>query len=174
MLSYTFENASLCLAENDRYTETMSEKGQKLHEVISASDPRDLRQSSYLSFVIFQKLWRKLKLWEVISPRPRFRLFSNHDSWGRRRSKRSAEDDTPVGVDFSTFEYAKARKILETPSLELSYYVDIPGLVPMRTETPTTADPLDIGNGDSPPEWGLDLAIIGGTVRYGPWADRQR
>ena len=32
----------------------------------------------------------------------------------------------------------------------------------------------DIGNGDLPPEWGLDLVFRGGTITYGPWADRQR
>ena len=35
-------------------------------------------------------------------------------------------------------------------------------------------DPFDIGNGDLPPEWGIDLVVRGGFIRYGPWADRQR
>ncbi|THH30793.1 hypothetical protein EUX98_g3395 [Antrodiella citrinella] len=175
MLSFTLENASMCLTENDRYTGAMSGKGQKLHEFIRATDSRTLRQSSYLAFTVFQKLWRKLRLWDILSPPSRFRLFNTHDgSWGRRKSRKVMEEETPVGVDFSNLEYAKASKIMETPLLEMSYYADIPGVVPLRSETPTTADPLDIGNGDSPPEWGVDIAIIGGTVRYGPWADRQR
>ncbi|KAH8080285.1 hypothetical protein BXZ70DRAFT_901408 [Cristinia sonorae] len=175
LLSFTFDNASLRLAENDRFSGTMREKGQKVHDFIGNSNPQALRRSTYLSYTFFQKLWRKMRLWEVISPRSRFRLFNNHDdSWSRRRSRKVTEEETPVGVDFSHLEYATARKILETPVLELSYYVDIPGTVPIRSEPTTTGDPLDIGNGDSAPEWGIDLAIIGGTIRYGPWADRQR
>lgn len=182
MLNLKFDSASLCLAENDKYLGPMSEKGQQLHERVQKSDPRTLHRSSSLSFTVFQKLWRKLRLWEVISPKSKFRLFSGHGapqgSWSRRRSRKVADDETPVGINFSSLEYAKAGKILETPQLDLLYYVDVPGIVPLRSETPTTttgpADPLDIGNGDLPPEWGIDLAILGGTIRYGPWADRQR
>ncbi|KIR39832.1 hypothetical protein I307_02554 [Cryptococcus deuterogattii 99/473] len=53
-------------------------------------------------------------------------------------------------------EYAKATNLLETPELTLTYYADIPG------------------NVDLPPEYGIDIIIRKGTVKYGPWADRQR
>jgi hypothetical protein len=33
---------------------------------------------------------------------------------------------------------------------------------------------VDIGNGDLTPEWGVDVAIKGAKVNYGPWTDRQR
>lgn len=33
---------------------------------------------------------------------------------------------------------------------------------------------LDIGNGDLPPEWGVDAVIHGAALSYGPWSDRQR
>jgi len=29
-------------------------------------------------------------------------------------------------------------------------------------------------NRDVPPDWGIDLRVRGGTINYGPWADRQR
>jgi protein CSF1 len=31
-----------------------------------------------------------------------------------------------------------------------------------------------VGNGDLAPQYGIDIALQGGTARYGPWADRQR
>lgn len=81
-----------------------------------------------------------------------------------------------MGADFTVLEYAIERKILEAPVLELSYYVDVVGVVPHRgyDAAPNPSDPFDIGNGDLPPEWGFDLVIRNGVLRYGPWADRQR
>jgi len=85
----------------------------------------------------------------------------------------SVDVETPVGLASINVEYAVERKILEAPALELSYYADVVGLVPVDQQS---AEPrgIDIGNGDDPPEWGVDLVIYGGFIRYGPWADRQR
>ena len=88
-----------------------------------------------------------------------------------------------------TAEYAIDRKILEAPSLELVYSFDVAGLVPEpeglvhnynRTEGIVKSldgvglEYMDIGNGGTPPEWGLDVAVKDGSIHYGPWADRQR
>jgi hypothetical protein len=84
-------------------------------------------------------------------------------------------DETPTDVEFSSLEYAIEYKLLETPMLDLSYYADVPGEVPrVNRLKPSAFEPLDIGNGDIPPEWGVDVVIWGGFLRYGPWADRQR
>ena len=32
----------------------------------------------------------------------------------------------------------------------------------------------DISNGEADPEWGFDVIIYGGFLRYGLWADHQR
>ena len=43
---------------------------------------------------------------------------------------------------------------------------------------PCDAEDIDetdeMGNIAPPPEYGIDIVIQGGYVRYGPWADRQR
>lgn len=57
--------------------------------------------------------------------------------------------------------------------MELSYYADAVGEVPEHTEH-VNIESIDIGNGDVSPEWGFDIIICGGFLRYGPWADRQR
>jgi hypothetical protein len=88
------------------------------------------------------------------------------------KKSRGAEEETPIGIDFSTHEYAIERKVLEAPGLELTYYVDVVGDVPIDASLSRGTD--DIGNGDTDPEWGFDLVIFGGFVRYGPWTDRQR
>jgi hypothetical protein len=96
-------------------------------------------------------------------------------SWRRKKNK-GGDDPTPVGSDWSTFEYAIERTVLETPTLELSYYCDVPGKVPVnpRRMGSEGLEAFDIGNGDLSPEWGFDIVVHGGFMRYGPWADRQR
>lgn len=83
------------------------------------------------------------------------------------------EEETPIGADFSTLEYAIERKILETPMLEMAYLVDVVGDVP-PVEEQTHPEVYEFGNGDTSPDWVLEMAVHGGFVRYGPWADRQR
>jgi len=86
------------------------------------------------------------------------------------------EEDTPIGIDFSTYEYAVEQKILEAPALDMTYYVDAAGNVPddLANQHVSGNGLPDVGNGDVGPEWGIDLVIFGGTLRYGPWVDRQR
>jgi hypothetical protein len=93
----------------------------------------------------------------------------------RSRSKRaqSVDIETPVGPDSAKREYAIDRRLLEAPVLELSYYVDVAGVVPAESRA-FNYEEYDVGNGDTSPEWGLDLVVHGGFLRYGPWADRQR
>lgn len=93
-----------------------------------------------------------------------------------KKSGKAADDITPIGADFSKIEYAIQRKILEAPLLELSYYTDVVGEVPSHSEQTDHIgiESIDIGNGDISPEWGIDLIISGGFLKYGPWADRQR
>ena len=99
----------------------------------------------------------------------------------KERQRKLLEEASHVGADFSTIEYAISRKVLEAPVLDLVYYADVAGKVPeksipqsTREPTPTNIEFLDIGNGDLPPEWGVDLAITSGAIHYGPWTERQR
>ena len=157
----------------------MSSAGEKLHGNIQDVGMQPLRTRSYLSFDSFSKLWRRHKLWTVNASRPEgsHNFLHNTGTWSRRRA-RTDDEQTPLGADFTTLEYAKEAKVLEAPFLDLLYYADSVGEVPQPSdpEDPPrlTADPLDIGNGDLPPEWGIDIAIRGGVLRYGPWTDRQR
>lgn len=92
---------------------------------------------------------------------------------GLTRAKKTVDEDTPIGIDFSKFEYAVERKILEAPSLDLTYYVDVVGEVPTSTQLAENAT-SGVDKGETDPEWGFDIIINGGFIRYGPWADRQR
>ena len=91
---------------------------------------------------------------------------------GLTQPKKVLDEETPIGINFSRFEYAVERNIFEAPSLELTYYVDVVGEVPATTQVANNTS--DIGHGEPDPEWGFNVIINGGFIRYGPWADRQR
>lgn len=63
-------------------------------------------------------------------------------------------------------EYAKVSNLVESPRISLSFFWDTPGTV--------NASMAESSSPASSPEWGINLTIRGGSVNYGPWADRQR
>ncbi|KAJ5329872.1 hypothetical protein N7452_010262 [Penicillium brevicompactum] len=76
---------------------------------------------------------------------------------------------------WNTVEYARYSTIVDSPSIDIAYFWDIPGrvLVQPSSDHGSHSAGMDI-NCASPPEWGIDVKIEGGTINYGPWADRER
>ncbi|KAL9123141.1 MAG: hypothetical protein Q9187_000307 [Circinaria calcarea] len=73
-------------------------------------------------------------------------------------------------------EYASFETIIDSPSVGLSFFWDIPGPVlgsSADLDGCLTGFEKDI-NGSRPPAWQIDLRLGGGNINYGPWADRQR
>ncbi|CAH7677657.1 hypothetical protein PPACK8108_LOCUS12834, partial [Phakopsora pachyrhizi] len=99
-------------------------------------------------------------------------LKDTFNSGGFHGLPRFVQTDPPT----HPIEYAKVTTILTARQMNFRYYLDSPGKVP--------ADPLTIHNLSSalsaenedglPPEYGVDVKLIGGHITYGPWADRQR
>ena len=78
--------------------------------------------------------------------------------------------------EWDPIEYARAPTLADLPRVKLTFYWDIPGPVPAPNNLQDSSymtDTSDI-NGSVPPEYGLDIAVFGGVVNYGPWTDRQR
>lgn len=73
-------------------------------------------------------------------------------------------------------EYAKTSLIADCPCINVAFYWDVPGPVPSDIENSMHMDPARPGdiNGSAPPEYGMDIQVYGGTINYGPWADRHR
>ncbi|RDX54978.1 hypothetical protein OH76DRAFT_1397305 [Lentinus brumalis] len=182
VLSIKLHTPSMSYVENESYNDRMTEIGRKFHEQIDRSNSAPLRRASYLSFYPFERIWEHMKLWNFLSAydhsKPSHHSVPHPQTWGRRKQHKSVDEETPLGADFMTLEYAVERKILEASVMELLYYADVVGVVPPpaagQENQDESLDPFDIGNGDLPPEWGIDLVIKGGFIRYGPWADRQR
>jgi len=78
--------------------------------------------------------------------------------------------------EWDGIEYAKTSLIADVPCVNLSFYWDVPGPVLSQLDASMQFDsvPLDNINGSLPPEYGMDIQVFGGTVNFGPWADRHR
>lgn len=75
---------------------------------------------------------------------------------------------------WSSVEYAAVTSILDSPAAQLTMYWDAVGKVADNTHHQREhGSPMDI-NGCEPPGWGIHFSVQGGTMNYGPWADRQR
>ncbi|KAK0460992.1 uncharacterized protein EV420DRAFT_1746434 [Desarmillaria tabescens] len=169
-LTLRFQNVLIQYTENKQYGDTMPAMGEMISDRVQQHVNLGL-SSSYMTFHRFGKIWRKLRLYVLMA---KFILRQSSSRPQSRAKSTSVDEDTPIGPDFTSMEYAIEQKILETPSLELCYYADVAGTVPPFSQHPDQGGLDDIGNGDIGPEWGIDLVIKGGFICYGPWADRQR
>ncbi|KAF9070624.1 hypothetical protein BDP27DRAFT_1401949 [Rhodocollybia butyracea] len=180
MLTLRFKQALVQYVENEHYRDPMTSTGEVIEDEIQKQAYEPKTSSPRASYATFAKIWDSLKLYSsVLKYLTAYPVNARHAFPHRRkgrRAKKSLDEDTPIGVDFSKVEYAIERKILETPLLELCYYTDVVGLVPRHPAVRDFAalDSFDIGNGDVGPEWGVDILVHDGCLRYGPWADRQR
>jgi hypothetical protein len=138
------------------------------------------RQEGHLSYRTFIRLWDKLNLLAIarqytLARREHHAMQRQQINSKPRHKNRKSSNKLP-NPDFTLVEYAIERRILEAPTLELTYYTDSVGEVPSVSDQVDgiQTESMDIGNGDLSPEWGVDMVITGGFFRYGPWADRQR
>lgn len=87
------------------------------------------------------------------------------------------DDDELVEQErWKAVEYGQFPTIVDSPKIAMSFYWDVPGLVPISRNVSyqLSERAVDDINGEQPPDWGVDLRVFGGDIRYGPWADRQR
>ncbi|KAL8653572.1 MAG: hypothetical protein Q9210_002011 [Variospora velana] len=73
-----------------------------------------------------------------------------------------------------SIEYGEHPVIVDSPSVAMSLHWDVPGLVQDPGSKEGNVAGTDDINGDTPPEWAIELLVKGGLISYGPWADRLR
>ncbi|KAL8836133.1 MAG: hypothetical protein Q9176_006513 [Flavoplaca citrina] len=90
---------------------------------------------------------------------------------------RYLDDDEDISAEqerWRSIEYGRHPVIVDSPSITLNLFWDVPGLVPVLEEpNDGPRDSKDI-SGDVPPDWNVELCIHGGLISYGPWTDRLR
>lgn len=86
------------------------------------------------------------------------------------------DDGDDQKARWASSEYAAVRTILDSPEAVLVIFWDVVSRVrdplTMSAEKPRGLEGNI--NGEEPPAWAIHLSVKGGSVNYGPWADRQR
>ena len=85
------------------------------------------------------------------------------------------DDDLVEQERWKAIEYGAFSTIVDSPEISMSIYWDVPGLIPHLGSTRNISPGFEMDiNGDIPPDWAIEIKVRGGTINYGPWADRQR
>lgn len=96
---------------------------------------------------------------------------SNHWQGLSRYLEDRDQDDK---ARWASVEYAAETTILDSPAAHLTVFWDSVGKIAEQSQACDSPESLQHVNGGEPPAWGMHLTVKGGTVNYGPWADRLR
>lgn len=170
------QEVNVLMRTNLDYSGPLLAHGKNTYDELLKQDPEVAKEppSTITSIPGFQWLAKRFKfLYDPHFSSPPVAGLPSDRVW-KGLARYRLPEDLNSHVHREEREYAKVTTLLSTRALDLSYYTDAPGVVPVPSET-TNVDPSDeIGNVEAPPEWGIDLTVHGGNVNYGPWADRQR
>ncbi|KAJ8131309.1 hypothetical protein O1611_g2317 [Lasiodiplodia mahajangana] len=86
-------------------------------------------------------------------------------------------DDEDDKLRWSSLDYAAVNTVVDSPAGTLKIFWDVPSKVSRSAQSqalPIDPNHSDYVNGAAPPAWAISLALKGGVINYGPWADRQR
>ena len=103
---------------------------------------------------------------------------SNPNNWQglSRYLDSKAQDIGGMRPGWASSEYAAVPTILDSPEATLTIFWDVVGKVRRAHSIAgeKMTGHLDNINGEVPPAWSIQLSVKGGSINYGPWADRQR
>ena len=84
------------------------------------------------------------------------------------------EDELNEHEGWLHVDYARFLTLLDCPSIHFCFYWDLPGeVIPASSDNEHGMFTNDINQAE-PPAYGMEIAIRGGTINYGPWTDRLR
>lgn len=90
---------------------------------------------------------------------------------------RYLDDEDNIALEqerWRSIEYGEHPVIVDSPSIAMRLHWDVPGIVRDTVSEENANGNIDDINGDTPPEWAVELRVDGGLICYGPWADRLR
>lgn len=193
---FEFQHPVIEFKHNRDYVESQISEGKKLHSR-SKQGPRinlwwnellEYRNRAHRGWTSFRDfVWYRRGSVESFT-HPHSSLAGAHDlthdaagAYGQNRwlglTRYLEDDDDLVEQErWKGVEYGRFATIVDSPSISMNFYWDVPGLVPDIISNNKSLMPgsEEYINGDAPPDWGIDLRVGGGTINYGPWADRQR
>lgn len=195
LFNFRFEHPVVQMKPNDDYKEDQTATAERLRGgvfVTPDNKQQHIHTHSYLhrqrrkafhklqDFVpAFRRSVESFSSGESVSAEPLSQSGTSGYNWqGLSRYLDESEQDDKAR--WSSIEYATVSTIVDSPEATMSFYWDVPGVVPSNkqraklSEIPNHAISSGNINGDAPPEWGLNISLKGATINYGPWADRQR
>lgn len=183
-----FDNPVLEMRENEGFKEEQLAKAVKDKQAANGSSP--IQQKSFFRRQrrkIMGRLRNIVPYWnksvESFSVNSRdgdnepaeTRIPGSHQWQGLSRYLN--DDDEDDKLRWSAVEYAAMNTVADSPEATLTIFWDVPGKVAADRShhlSKVNDDPSNDVNGTVPPAWAIRLSLKGGTINYGPWADRQR
>ncbi|CAZ86039.1 unnamed protein product [Tuber melanosporum] len=192
LFNFSFTHPIVEMKTNRDYKEPLSSRGSKL----LSNDSQSLNKAPHAQRNRRQKLHDLLPVFSDSAESLTSSVKHESETKKKQGGGTGAVQDKWMGLSryldesqqeerwkFEPAEYAKVTTLVDCPSGRLSLYWDAPGSVPPPSTASTSGAISSSENGlgedingsqYSPPAWGIDLAFDGGTIHYGPWADRQR
>ncbi|KAI0850484.1 hypothetical protein F5Y00DRAFT_232354 [Daldinia vernicosa] len=179
-----FDNPVLEMRENDGFKEEQLARAVKDEQVAKATSPvpprtflRRQRRKVVGQLRNMVPYWRKsVESFSANSQDedgPNETRIPGSNQWqGLSRYLSDGDDDDRLR--WSSVEYAKVNPVVDSPKGTLTILWDVPGKVTPRGTVYSSNDVSDDINGTVAPAWAISLSLSGGTINYGPWADRQR
>ncbi|KAI1004516.1 hypothetical protein K3495_g3697 [Podosphaera aphanis] len=188
LINIQFENPVIQIKPNNDYREDQTVTGSRISE--GKCDPDELKQRHFHKWPLLRrqrrKAWRTLKenipafqssvdsffsVPEILKEIPK----SEPGSYGwQGLSRYLDENEHDDDYKWNSTEYALVSTIFESHSVVMDFYWDEVGTVRKLLNQSEQNSLTNNINGDTPPEYGINLSIGAATINYGPWADRQR
>jgi hypothetical protein len=168
--------------ENDEYREDQESRATK--EKRAAADQIPTRKRSWLRRQrkrVLGRLRTLVPYWnksvDSLSTRSIGTGESQHAKGGHWQGlSRYLHEDQGDKARWASVEYGAVTTIVDSPSASMTMFWDSVAKVgrPCNPESGDAEKWATNINGGPPPAWGMTFSIHGGSVNYGPWADRQR
>lgn len=175
------------MRENEAYREDQLSRAAKDRQVASDSDPvqyrpsfRRQRRKVFGQLRNLMPYWRKSVESFSVNSRDGDQASEPHvpgsNHW-QGLSRYLNDDDEDDKLRWSSVEYAAVHTVVDCPEATLTLLWDVPGKVSQSQRLKVSSvdnSAHNYINGVVAPAWDINLALKGGMVNYGPWADRQR
>jgi hypothetical protein len=191
LINFKFQHPVVQMKPNDDYKEDQTTAASRIKR--GEAEQTDSRGRHIHSHSFFyrqrRKAWHRLQdlvpafqssvesISSSVLGRPRTPTDGGPGSHNWQGLSRYLDESEQDDKDrWSTIEYATVSTIVDSPEASMSFYWDVVGVVQVQTSQAEGKKGKEAANinGDTPPEWGIDLFLKGAIINYGPWADRQR
>ena len=184
LFKITFEEPIVEMRENEDFKEDQANRATREKQMARDSQPvprrsffRHQRRKFYGQLRNLVPYWRKsVESFSSGSRSPPGTATAPIGHW-QGLSRYLRDQDGDERTRWSAVEYAAVNTVIESPAAFMTIYWDAVGKVahdPVGSDEAESPEKPDNINGAEPPAWGISLSIKGGSVNYGPWADRHR